>query len=450
MPAIELDLIQHTTNDGHDYQHLHIHRNQPELSLKDLEEVTFPQPLNPDLGVVLEGKSPLWLYGYLAQHCQAVPWIACYEPRLSGAVVAIDRTSAGLLGQVLPLQLPPQVFRKTQLDPQANAEPQIAVMNAQLQLQIAELSTTQGDCQTLAINIANRVDPDAPVSLIDGKKTLFNLIPPQALAELQLPDDLKPDQEVILFGAGPTWLFVHLLERCRQSPWVGFYDLRTKHVVVVASQVDKVPPGSAIPVIFNRTPGIAIFIGGPPDSGKSVLSNALRRSLTNHCPHIKLYLHRANWDGESNASYEMPQDLAQQLANENEIKLDRQENASQLIQDYFQYHAKAIANIREAMDVVLVDVGGLPQLEKTAIAEQCTHYIVISSKPDKIQEWHDLCASRLEPVFIIHSKLEPCFTVLSQQPHLEFEAGPWLRGETQEVPQPLLDRILSLVQRCLN
>ncbi len=355
MPAIELDLVEHTTNDGLCYQHLHIHRNQ-ELSLNDLKEAVRPQLLNPGLGIVLEGKAPLWLYGYLAQHCQTVPWIACYEPRLLGAVIAVDRTNTGLLGQVLPLELPLQVFRKTQSEPQANAEPQVAVMNAQLQLQVTELPTNQGDCQTLAINIANRADPDAPVSLIDGKKTLSSLMPPRALAELQLPDDFNPNQEAILFGSGPPWLFVHLLERCQPSPWVGFYDLRTKQVVVVASQTTGVPVGSGVPVIFNRTPGIAVLIGGPPDSGKSVFSNALRCSLAHHRPQLKLYLHRANWDGESNASYEMPSTLAKQLAHENEIKLNLQENASQLIQEYFQYHAKTIANIRAVMDLVLVDV----------------------------------------------------------------------------------------------
>ncbi|MGI0485878.1 CRISPR-associated ring nuclease Crn3/Csx3 [Pantanalinema rosaneae CENA516] len=450
MPVIELDLIQHQTRDRRPYQHLHIHLTHTQISLEDLKGLSFPQGLEPDRGIVLEGRAPIWLYGYLTQYCQHLPWIACYEPRLLGAVVAVDRTNSRLVGQVFPLDLPVQVFRKTQPESSDNTKSPVTVMNAQLQLQVTELTTVRGNCQTIAINIANRVDPDAIVSLIDGKKTLSNLMPPQALATLELPDSLNPDQEVILFGSGPPWLYVHLLERCRSASWVGFYDLRTKQVIVTASQRATIPVGTGIPVIFNRTPGLAILIGGPPDSGKSVLSNALRRSLTYHCPYLKLYLHRANWDGESNASYEMPPILAKQLATENEIKLDRQENAAQLIHDYFQYHADAIANIRTVMDIVLVDVGGLPQPEKAPVVAQCTHYIVISSKPDRIQEWHDLCAGKLEPVFIIHSKLEPCFTVVSQHPHLEVEAGSWLRGKTQEVPQPLLDRILNLIQQVLN
>lgn len=450
MSAIELTSIRHQTHAGRPYQHLHIHLTQTQIGLEDLKSLTFPQLLAPNLGIVLEGKAPLWLYGYLAQHYQSVPWIACYEPRLMGAVVAVDRTHTGLLGEVLPLKLPLQAFRKIHPELQASSESQVAVMNARLQLQVTALSTVRGNCQAIVLNITNRTDSDAPISIMGGKKTLSNLIAPQALAELELPENLNLDREVVLFGSGPTWLLVHLLERCRQSPWVGFYDLRLKQVVVVSSQSTEVPIASGVAVSFNRTPGVAILIGGPPDSGKSVFSNALRLSLAHHRPDLKVYLHRANWDGESNASYEMPQTLAKQLASENEIKLHLQENASQLICNYFQYHARAIANIRTVMDVVLVDVGGLPQLEKAPVVKQCTHYIVISSKPEKIQEWHELCGSTLTPILTIHSKLENCLSVLRQQPHLEVEAGPWLRGKTQEIPNPLLDEVLNIIQQNLE
>lgn len=445
MAAIELDVFPHRMQDGRSYQHLHIRLTQPRIELSDLQDIQFPWLVEGNQGIVLEGRAPLWVYGYLMQYCQKAAWVGCYEPRLMAAIVAVERGSSSLLGQVLPLDLPARCFVKTSSELPIIDDPWVVVMDADLQLQTINLDTVDGISQALAINISSRIEPDAPVSYVNGKKTLSNLISPGKLTSLTLPEKLDLQQEVTFFGSGPTWLYVHLLERCKGAPLVKFYDLQQKASIIVASQNQSNPVGTAIPVVFSQSPGQAILVGGPPDSGKSVFSNALRCSLLNHDPQMKLYLHRANWDGESNASHEMPQLLARKLADEHEIKLHRQENAEELVTNYFISQAKAVDNIRAVMDLTLVDVGGIPQIEKTPVVKQCTHYIIISSKPEKIQEWHDLCNSHLKPLAVIHSKRERCFKVLREEPFLEVEAGPWERGKTRAVPDAILQRVLALV-----
>jgi CRISPR-associated protein Csx3 len=61
--------------------------------------------------------------------------------------------------------------------------------------------------------------------------------------------------------------------------------------------------GDRIVIKFSQDPGAVILIGGPPNSGKSVLSNLLRLNLPKCQPDVRMYLHRANWDGEGNWAY---------------------------------------------------------------------------------------------------------------------------------------------------
>jgi hypothetical protein len=59
------------------------------------------------------------------------------------------------------------------------------------------------------------------------------------------------------------------------------------------------------------------------------------------------------------------------------------------------------------LELVIVDVGGMVQPEKLPILEACTHYLIISSKPEAVGAWHEFCHDRgnLMPVAVIHSSL---------------------------------------------
>ena len=294
----------------------------------------------------------------------------------------------------------------------------------QVQLEVTELRTLEGNYQTLAINL-----------LKPGE-----LIEPKVLAELELPPELDLHREVILFGQAPIWLYSYLVNRCHEAPWVGCYDARKKLVVVVQSRVSEKAAGDELLASPNRTLCPAIFIGGPPDSGKSVLSNALRLSLMQKLQK-RVFLHRANWDGDGNWKHESSnRELVKKLALENENRLH--EKAKVLLPKYFIDQAQAVRNLRELVDLVLVDVGGLVQSEKAPLVPSCTHYIIVSKDCEAIAQWHDFCRPTLKPLAVIHSVLEQREEILQTQPVLEMVAGSWQEGETFSVPEVLLQEVL--------
>lgn len=298
---------------------------------------------------------------------------------------------------------------------------------SQIELQVIELNAGDYQYQTLAINLLQ------PQSLIQVEEML----------SWELPRELDREREIILYGRAPNWLYNHLVWCFRDFPWVGCYDIRSQTAVVVSSKIAQIQAGDSIPIFFNRVPGIAILIGGPPGSGKSILSYSLRVELAAKRPDLQIYLHRANWDGEGNHTYETPDvDLAKRCREEGKFKIHEFPNAERLKEEYFKYQADATQNIRQVVDLVLVDIGGMPGSAEMPLIEQCSHYIVISKDSDKIQDWHDL-AGKLKPLAIIHSVWEDRLDELSREPFLEIVAGKW--QSSAKVPEVLLDEILKVL-----
>ncbi|NJL41359.1 MAG: hypothetical protein HC899_35110 [Leptolyngbyaceae cyanobacterium SM1_4_3] len=130
-------------------------------------------------------------------------------------------------------------------------------------------------------------------------------IDPAELADLDLPPNVDLSQPVILFGPVPTWVYGRLVSLCREAPWIGCFSAPEAQAIVVHSRKVGMAVGDvvAVPLLRDRL-APAVLVVGPPDSGKSVLSNALRVSLTARYPDCTFFLHRANWDGEGNWSHE--------------------------------------------------------------------------------------------------------------------------------------------------
>ncbi|MFB2918450.1 MULTISPECIES: CRISPR-associated protein Csx3 [Aerosakkonema] len=303
-------------------------------------------------------------------------------------------------------------------------------LQKQVELQVTELKTAQGSYQTLAISLV----------------MFQELIKTDVLAQLKLPDELDLSREVILYGIAPTWLYANLVERCWQAPWIGCYTAPKNQIVVIQSRISTISIGDAIPVLLNNIPCPAILIGGSPDSGKSVLSNALRFNLMKTGAFKRVFVHRASWDGEGNWVYEVAnRDLAKKLIVENEFRLHENPETAKLIPKFFKYHSSAVQNLREVVDLVLVDVGGKPQQEKAPLVAQCTHYIIISKESDEIPKWHELCHPTLQPLTVIHSVRQKREEVWQKQPFLEIIDGRWCEGEIQSVPDILLENVLRVL-----
>jgi CRISPR-associated protein Csx3 len=68
MPALQLTRIFQQPDIGLPYQLLHTQITQADgiLEPTDLKELALPTDMNWKQGVVIEGKAPIWLYGYLS------------------------------------------------------------------------------------------------------------------------------------------------------------------------------------------------------------------------------------------------------------------------------------------------------------------------------------------------------------------------------------------------
>ena len=299
-------------------------------------------------------------------------------------------------------------------------------------LDVITLPTSHGLCQTLAITLTQ------PQSLIS----------PQTLSTLELPVDLDLNREVILFGQAPTWLYSRLVNLCQAVPWIACYNMPMKQCVVIHSRVATPTVGEALTLIWNQVPCPAILIGGPPNSGKSVFSHALRQRLLQQNPAQQLFLHRANWDGEGNWTYETPhRPLSNTLVQRHEYRIHQTVETQALIPGYFQYHARAVKNVRSLTNLALVDVGGRPQPEKEPLLEQCTHYIIISRSPEDIETWHQFCQPYLQPIAVIHSVLHPHLQIIATEPVLEIIAGPWGEEQPAIVPECIVEAIATATQQ---
>ena len=62
-----------------------------------------PPKVDGTKGVIISGRGPTWLYGYLCHTYHPTAWIGFYDPRLAGAVVVQSHKPGIQVGQVLPV-----------------------------------------------------------------------------------------------------------------------------------------------------------------------------------------------------------------------------------------------------------------------------------------------------------------------------------------------------------
>ncbi|MEM2364468.1 MAG: CRISPR-associated ring nuclease Crn3/Csx3 [Candidatus Bathyarchaeia archaeon] len=62
-----------------------------------------PPEVNPRKGVVLSGRGPIWLYGFLLHHYHPVRWIGVYDPRLGAVVVQSHDPNKGI-GDIIEIE----------------------------------------------------------------------------------------------------------------------------------------------------------------------------------------------------------------------------------------------------------------------------------------------------------------------------------------------------------
>ncbi|AGY58599.1 CRISPR-associated ring nuclease Crn3/Csx3 [Gloeobacter kilaueensis] len=270
---------------------------------------------------------------------------------------------------------------------------------------------------------------------------------PEDLPRLLLPEPVH-GVGLVISGRGPLWLYGHLVHRYHSAAWIAIYDPRLGAVVVEShvpgAYLGQVLPFEAMPPNIPRPhPPVlapAVLVVGPPDSGKSVLAHALFQVLLTECPEV--FLQRANWDGEGNYLLELGPETTPIRTNAFAAA-----NKGTMSAGFFGYHAEAILHLRRQKALVIVDVGGMVQPEKQPLLEACSHYLIVSSRPEAVEAWHTFCRDRgnLVPVAVVHSTLNPSEIIHQRTPFLELTCGPLRRGTPVPIPAMLLDRLRSLL-----
>ena len=120
----------------------------------------------------------------------------------------------------------------------------------------------------------------------------------------------------------------------------------------------------------------AILLGGPPHSGKSVLTYLLTQELRTR--RVEHYVLRACPDGEGDWSQEAPTDRVQLLRQKGQFST---EFVDRVCRDLAQRHLP-----------LLVDVGGKPTPDQERIFDLCTHAVIVSCSDAGLEEWRERCA----------------------------------------------------------
>ncbi len=71
---------------------------------EDLKGLKLPDGLDFSKPIIIEGRAPIWAYGYLVHECHPAPWCAVFDPRI-GAVCVESHIMEVRPGQVIPVEL---------------------------------------------------------------------------------------------------------------------------------------------------------------------------------------------------------------------------------------------------------------------------------------------------------------------------------------------------------
>ncbi len=100
---IRLSLSHQSTVDGLVFQQLEIELTNPKEPIRPIElrGLELPPGIDTSGGVVISGRAPVWLYGYLIHQLHPTRWVACYDPRCQGGVVVATHSRQVTVGQII-------------------------------------------------------------------------------------------------------------------------------------------------------------------------------------------------------------------------------------------------------------------------------------------------------------------------------------------------------------
>ena len=73
----------------------------------DLKSINPPR-LKGTKGVVLSGRGPIWLYGFLVHHYHPTKFLAIFDPRIDGGIIIESHAPDYQVGEVLKIEEGPE------------------------------------------------------------------------------------------------------------------------------------------------------------------------------------------------------------------------------------------------------------------------------------------------------------------------------------------------------
>jgi CRISPR-associated protein Csx3 len=164
----------------------------------------------------------------------------------------------------------------------------------------------------------------------------------------------------------------------------------------------------------------AIAIGGPPHSGKSVLTYSLTQIL--RAQQVEHYVLRACPDGEGDWSQEAPPESVRLLRNK-----------GQFTETFVAYVGRSL---QQRHLPLLVDMGGRPTREQEVLFDYCTHALLLAPNEAELSQWRELAQRHKLPLL---AELQSTLT----EPEAIYTEYPILHGriaglERQQPPQSAL------------
>ena len=430
---IQFDLTIRKDEGGNEYQHLYLAINsriQPDI----LKDISLPEEIDSNLGLIIDNGKPNWLCSYLVRKFSFVAWIGCLDLNLMKAVVVKTNVADIQIGQQITPNLSEAeiIGRITRKDKDRQLEAnklfnskkhtKNSVPETKIKLESIEIYGSKG-LQYQGIEI-----------------TAIN-ISPTNLQNLSLPK-IDFNRGIVLDGSAPIWLYAYLVERYQQAAWIACHNVWSGAVVVESkSKNQDFAIGDNFKLV-EKLPCPTIIVGGPPDSGKSVLTYTLEQTLNKNGYHNRVHTLRAHWDGHGDWFNSMERrDLALYFSLVNGGEPENKEA-------FFKEQVNLIDNLRSTTDLAIVDFGGKPKPSDLILVRRCTHYIIISNSVQEVEEWHDYFSRKgdLKPLAIIHSVWEDKLEIISTKPYLEIVFGKWDAEITDTVPNVLLDKVIKLFE----
>lgn len=218
--------------------------------------------------------------------------------------------------------------------------------------------------------------------------------------------------------------------------------------VVTLSHTKDYQVGETVDIKCVPQPATKVVLCGPPNTGKTVLRDALKKAILKLKDAPKdFYVISGCPDGDGSYFSETAQNYPE-LA----VKL-KAEYKAKFTPEFAQAKVRDITTIKNSL--LLFDVGGkLPSPENQVIMSQATHAVMLAKTEEDVTAWQQFCENELEKplafIAIIYSDLNGTTdTITSESPVLTGSVHGLARGvdaSSRPMVQALAELLVNLVK----